>query len=161
MIPPVSQHINLHLTKARYQEATHSSPVIILISAWFDPINILVLLQFSSSLRLSSCSPAVCPSIFYHPQQSDFYIHAVFFSSQAQLRHLLLSAHAPMKLVIFDHQQILQVAAAPSVCIYEVTGCMHILRLYVFSLAFAAPQGTFQSQRSFWRVVRTPKTVLK
>lgn len=103
----------------------------------------------------------ICPSIFHHPWQSDFYIHAVFFSSQAQLRHLLLSAHAPMKLVIFDPQQILQVAAAPSVCVYEVTGCMHILRLYVFSLAFSAPQGTFQSQRNFWRVVRTPKTVLK
>lgn len=65
-----------------------------------------------------------------------------------------------MKLVIFDPQQILLVALI-SVCIYQVTGCMHILRLYVLSLAFAAPQGTFQSQRNFWRVVRTPKTVLK
>lgn len=42
MIPPVSQHIHLHFTKARYQEAPHSSPVIILMSALFDPINRLV-----------------------------------------------------------------------------------------------------------------------
>lgn len=78
-----------------------------------------------------------------------------------ELNHLLLSARTRMKLAVFEPQQLFQVLAALSVCICKVTGCTYILRRYVFSLAFSAPQGMFQSQKNFRCFVKTPKTLLK
>lgn len=78
-----------------------------------------------------------------------------------EFNHLLLSACTHMNLVVFEPQQIFQVLAALSVCICKVTGCRYILRLYVFSLAFSAPQGMFQSQRNFRSFVKTSETLLK
>lgn len=78
-----------------------------------------------------------------------------------KFNHLLLSAHTRVKLVVFKPQQIFQTLAALSVCFCKVTGCMCIMRFYLFSLAFSAPQGMFQSRRKFRSFVKTPETLLK
>lgn len=105
-------------------------------------------------------------SLFFQSIPLDFVTHGslMFIFMQPflahEFNHLFLSARTRMTLA-FEPRQIFQVLAALSVYICKVTGCMCILRLYVFSLAFSAPQGVFQSRRNFRGFVKTPTSLLK
>lgn len=103
---------------------------------------------FFQSLPLYFVTPGSLMFIFMQP----FLAH--------EFNHLFLSARTRMTLA-FEPQQIFQVLAALSVYICKVTGCMCILRLHVFRLAFSAPRGMFQSQRNFRSFVKTPTSLLK